>query len=355
MVRGDYTMHFILRAAFATALFSLITGPATAGCEDILKYINYDTTHNYQSLTSDQINYASLCSSRYVNDSTARSAQIKAAYELASGSASATEDQIHAEQDNICHSNYGQSYLATLNVTSTEIVSKDATDTVKDCIIAEEHSFSLDGLASAGNAAGFSADVRWSGGGTIYLTNVRILPANAADCVVGYLGHKVAALPIQIASGLNANVSCTRKSTRKQISPDKTIDIMPSGLVSIVSSQKTINVPLVEIDNSLVPSSRLNTIDKTINVLTQKIIVLKNQNIALQASLAQYQHQLVTLGSTFSVTVDGSNPPTEAGQLHLVGGTGEQLMCTSGAAVVGLRRDPSQDSLVLVCGTAHLH
>jgi hypothetical protein len=275
----------------ATALLTIFFTPGTsfAACEDVLRYINYNTTYNYSQLTTDQINQASLCSEEYKNDTSAKSIQIQASYELFTGHAAASADDVHQEQQKICGSKYGRDFLASLNIQQTQIVSDEAVSALKSCYDASE--FHLQRLTALGNT--LSADFKYGGVGKIAFNGVIIGGGkDTAQCTIKYHGNTYE--PKQsftIDSGDSITIGCDR--TEQPISsPTHQANYVryKEGLVTVSTQSEGVAIPLVEVVRTINPDSRVSDIDTRLhnieNSLPSQMHEVSNRLGAAEGTIA---------------------------------------------------------------------
>lgn len=247
------------------------TKSAHAGCEDILKYINYDITSNYQQLTTDQVQMASFCSESYNKQEGTRSAQIEASYSLAHAGAQGTEREIKEEQQKQCHGNYGRDYLSSLGIQQSQLVSSRAVDALTACYLSTQ--FQLKRLTSVTDS--FSADFSWNGPNTIYFNGVEVSgrpQSKAAACLVRSGGQTNITQPFQLASGTTVTVICQRRS--KVVTNNKSrvsYDEYPEGLVTVISAFSSIAIPLIKVSKILGQEERIANIEEQTKAATKNI------------------------------------------------------------------------------------
>ncbi|QGM44710.1 hypothetical protein [Methylocystis heyeri] len=278
-------MNKTLLGAVATLIYVIIPAAAQAGgCEDILKYINYNTNYNYSQLTTEQINMASFCSEKYRKQSGARAAQIEASYNVFSGKAQASEQEIQEEQEKQCHGHYGKEYLSSMGIQQSQIVSQQSVDALKACY--DSTQFHLKSLTYVENS--FSSSFVWNGPGNITFSSVIVsadsnlldpsgLIKRVAVCSVSYKDQTDIKKPFQLASGSNVTVTCDRNP--HMVTDQKTHDVsktFPEGLVTIATDAQSITIPLIGISRLITPDDRIASIEGTLHNIQSQLDLLSS-------------------------------------------------------------------------------
>ncbi|MGH6806759.1 MAG: hypothetical protein ACREEJ_07935 [Ensifer adhaerens] len=299
-------------AAIVAAGSAFFGGVAHADCSDILKYINYDTQRNYASLDSEQVNYATFCSERYESSTKGKGAAISASYSVWSGNLSATSTEIQKEQEKFCKGKYGKDYLSTLNIVTTDFVSQRAVDALQTCY-ASDNSWQLTSLSRANE--GFSASFKWRGGAPITFTSVRVVPsATAVPCTVDYKDKTNIRRPFQVQANTNVQVTCKRAWTSEAVAPGETAQVLPDGLVTVVTESNAVSIPLVEVRQTLSPNSRLAALERADQAMSLQLADLTTTDAnSTKRIQALEKRKWVLVSSLGSEWIEGNNRNADCG------------------------------------------
>lgn len=244
-------------AKFAVMTLMLLSEPAVAACEDILKYVNYDTQRNYNSLTAEQIQTANLCIAEYSSEQKSTAAQIEASYSLFKGGASGSQSEIRQFQSEKCGSRYGRDYLQSIGVAESNIVSPAAVNALESCY-KSSNNFQLVNLAFAGDR--FNADLRWNGLSSITVSQANFDPGKVT-CALSSGADKNIKKPYQLSPNKIVNLDCSRKASIVQVAPDEKISLLQPTLVTVTSDAGSVSIPLERVSETLIPSSRLSALE----------------------------------------------------------------------------------------------
>lgn len=289
-------------------LYILTTTASRAGCEDILKYINYNTAYNYSQLTKEQIDTASLCSEKYDKQSGSRTAQVEASWSALHSGAQGSEQQIRETQEKECKGHYGKEYLSSIGIQQTQIVSQQAVDAVKACYDSKQ--FHLTTLTFTENS--FSSAFTWSGTGDITFNSAVVsADPNFADsfdpagkiatCSVRYKNQVDITRPFKVASGTNVSVTCDR--TAHVVTDQRThssVKEYPEGIVTIVTEAQNVAIPLIRIARTITPDDRIERIEADITTIKGAIKSL------VEASTKQTS-DMIDFGNRLKVLEDNKN------------------------------------------------
>jgi hypothetical protein len=238
------------------------TKSAHAGCEDILKYINYDITSNYQQLTKDQVQAASFCAESYNKQQGSRSTEIEASYSLAHAGAKGTETEIKEEQEKTCSGHYGRDYLSSLGIQQSQLVSARSVDALTACYKSTE--FELKRLTSVTDS--FSADFAWNGPHEIFFNGVEVSGkpnSKAATCSVRSEDQTNITRPFKLPSGIDVTVTCQRTSTVvANNKKNSSYNVYQEGLVTVIASPSSIAIPLIKISQVIGQEDRIASIEE---------------------------------------------------------------------------------------------
>ena len=267
---------------------------ALADCEDILKYVNYNTQRNYSQLNQQQVRLANFCTEHYEHNSSNKSREIEASYSLLHGDAKGTEQQIKDDQSKLCDDKFGSDYLASLGINQTEIVSPAAIDAVTACYNSRE--FHLTRLNSSIDS--FSADFRWNGLGAVIFNSVAVSGGRekpAAHCRTSYEQQADVSKPVSIPSGSSVTVTCDRTSSVEK-RDGVSYTSYPEGLVTVITQASSVAIPLIAVAEESPPLSRLVAAEK-------KIVDLSGAIEAQRLTIEKAEHDLITLqNAKFSLT-----------------------------------------------------
>jgi hypothetical protein len=285
------------------ASFFGASNSAFAGCEDILRYINYDTNRNYSSLTSEQINDASFCSADYRSASKSERAQIEASYKLFSGSAGADSQQIETTQSTRCGSKFGSAFLQTIGVAETNIVSARAVSALEACY--NSAALQLVGLSTSPNY--FLATFRWNGNGAIRVAGFDVSKlANGttpvANCRIGANGLLTVPNGFTLRAGQVATLACDRVAQTRQVADGTTLIEYPEGQVALVTNASSISIPLVRVADWTSPIQRISQLESKVQELKTADTALHQEIGAIRQTGAETAQRLsrgrVVLGPT---------------------------------------------------------
>ncbi len=294
-------------------LSAIIATNVNAGCEDILRYINNDTVRNYSSLTTEQVNNATFCSSDYKTASSSSRLQIEASYKLFSGGASGGQESIEVEQRSRCAGKFGQSYLQSIGVAQTSMVSPQAVAALEACY--KSSSFQLLEIASSLNF--FAATYRWSGNGSIRVAAVESSKLtsssmDAADCRVSANGNPNVQLPVTVQSGRSVTVTCDRRSQARGLVGGDSFVEYPEGQVVLITSVNSVSIPLIRVADWASPIDRITDLERQVDVLA-------NVDRDLQAQIASNGKSDSALATRIAGMRISVGPPSGSTDTH--GGT----------------------------------
>jgi hypothetical protein len=350
------------------------TAISYAGCDDILKYINYNTQYNYSQLTTEQITTASLCSESYDKQSGSRSAQIEASYSAFHGGAQGSEQQIKEEQQKQCGGHYGKEYLNSIGIQQSQLVSQEAVDALKACYDSKQ--FQLTSLKfSPDDLSSFSSAFSWNGPRDITFNSVvvsadqsiksidfstltplnlainesdldvKVTTPKIATCSIRYKDKTDITKPFSLSSGTNVSVTCDRIAhTTSDPVTHGSVKEYPGGLVTIITEAESIIIPLLRLSRAITPDDRLGQVESHLNTVSGQITTLSasdqlnsqqiqadTQDItSMKTRLAAVEHPYITMfwkhGNNGSVTCQTFCTDPKYG-----GGVGE---CLSAIVVV---------------------
>lgn len=268
----------------AMAFSIVISSPAFAACEDILRYVNYNQNEQFRSRTNEEINQSRFCSMDVTHAQGADRTGIQLSY--AGFGLGFTNDtaRMRAEQHARCNDRFGFEYNSGVDASSSRQVSQAALDAVTRCEQAQAGRFILEHINSGDRS--FNASFKWGGTGPMAFSGIVVTQDvaghPAADCsATSSLGGPL--VPgTNVAPNETFVVSCRQLAMEAGTSDDgERVRRYPNGVVTVGLQSGSIDIPVPERADLLVQTSR--------------VAALESQNQALVAALAQLQARLTTL------------------------------------------------------------
>lgn len=306
-------------------VLSVSTQDAVAGCEDILRNINYDIQKNYSNLTSEQITSASFCSSDYRYASSSERAQVEASYKLLSGSADGSRERIESEQKSRCGSNFGSAFLQRIGISESLIVSNRAIDALEACY--KSTSLQLISLNTSNNY--FLAQIRWMGVGSIRVFGADVSKLNdgitpVANCKINANGILQDG-PFSLSPGLPVTLSCDRVSQTRNLDEKISYTEYPEGIVSLITNASTISIPLVRVADWITPISRISDLERKVRIIESDL----NSNQTKLMNSERFANELSNRLSRGKVVIGPPNGPYDTNR--------NNQTCPENSVAVGFR------------------
>lgn len=278
-------------------LTSLAVSPVHASCEYILKYVNYDRSLSYSNLNREQVTLATYCSERYDSSNVQQAGRIEASYKVFTGNASASSSNIQEHQEKTCNGKFGADYLSSITRANEERIGDNIKEMIAQCEASRRDSFELSSLSWT--KGGFSASVRWRGGGEIFFNGIRIVSEGisnqvAANCTVDYKEQRNITTPFNIEPNVPVLISCNRIPQEEKRENINSI-YYPEALVSIQSDRGVVPVLMYSIMQYRDPEARIASVEKNYDALAKEIINLKAEAERSQKKVGELQSRITVV------------------------------------------------------------
>jgi hypothetical protein len=293
------------RLRYAMVLMSAL--PLQVGaqeCVDLARVMSREVQKSASQNQIDIVKKASFCSSKYELASSDQRAQIQASYELFSGGASGSSQQISEKQEQECGGQYGSYWASQINSDEVNRVSTVGADVVRACL--QQQSFRLHSLEIQGD--GIVASFTNGAASPATINSIAVVPEEVATCSASYDGPAVNNISgfhgQQLKENHELSLHCTRKF---QI--EGNVKHYPGGIIAVSTQQLTASVPLVEYAQPPITATAAEAINTEINSLKTSIAAFGIVNgTANTCDWVAGNYEQICQGScpTSSVVIGGS-------------------------------------------------